>query len=50
MSNTNDPFSDLVLDEEEQMLEAALANGDFEEAANLDETKKQLWVNCAYGQ
>jgi len=38
----NDPFSNLVLDDEERLLEAALANGEFEEATNLDETKKML--------
>jgi predicted DNA binding CopG/RHH family protein len=42
MSNMNDPFSDLILDDEEQSLEAALANGEFEETPNLDETKKML--------
>jgi predicted DNA binding CopG/RHH family protein len=42
MSNTNDPFSDLILDEEEQMLESALEKGEFEEAANLEDTKKML--------
>lgn len=42
MSSINDPFSDLVLDEEEQLLKAALANGEFEEAPDFDETKKML--------
>ena len=42
MSSMNDPFSNLVLDDEERLLEAALANGEFEEATNLDETKKML--------
>lgn len=42
MSSINDPFSDLVLDEEEQLLEAAFEKGDFEEAANFSDTKKML--------
>jgi predicted DNA binding CopG/RHH family protein len=42
MSNINDPFSDLVLDEEEQLLKAAIAKGEFEEAPDFDETKKML--------
>ncbi len=32
----------LILDEEEQLLEAALENGDFEEAPHFDDTKKML--------
>ena len=42
MSNINDPFSDLALDEEEQLLEAALAHDEFEEASALKDTKKML--------
>lgn len=42
MSNINDTFSDLILDEEEQLLEAALEKGDFEEASDLEDTKKML--------
>ena len=42
MSNINDPFSDLILDEEEQLLEAAFEKGAFEEASNLEATKKML--------
>ena len=42
MSNINDPFSGLVLDKEEQLLKAAIANGEFEEAPDFDETKKML--------
>ena len=43
MNNINDdPFSDLVLDEEEQLLKAALANDEFEEAPDFDKTKKML--------
>jgi predicted DNA binding CopG/RHH family protein len=42
MSNINDPFSNLVLDEEEQLLETALEKGDFEETSNIEDTKKML--------
>lgn len=42
MSSKKDPFSDLVLDEEERSLKAAIANGDYEEAPDFDETKKML--------
>jgi predicted DNA binding CopG/RHH family protein len=42
MSDINDPFSDLILDEEEQLLETALAKGEFEEVSNYDDTKKML--------
>jgi hypothetical protein len=42
MSNMNDPFSDLILDEEEQLLETALEKGDFEEAPDTEDTKKCL--------
>ena len=42
MSNMNDPFSDLVLDEEERLLEVSLENGEFEEASDFENTKKML--------
>lgn len=42
MSDINGPFSNLILDEEEQLLEAALAKGEFEEVSNFDDTKKML--------
>jgi predicted DNA binding CopG/RHH family protein len=42
MSNINDPFSNLVLDEEEQLLETAFEKGDFEEASDIEDTKKML--------
>lgn len=38
----NDPFANLILDEEEKELEAALENGEFEEVPNLEATKKML--------
>jgi predicted DNA binding CopG/RHH family protein len=41
-SNMNDPFSDLALDEEERLLEAALEKGDFEENPDFESTKKML--------
>ncbi len=41
-NNMNDPFSDLVLDEEERLLEAALEEGDFEQNNDLEDTKKML--------
>jgi predicted DNA binding CopG/RHH family protein len=42
MSNIDEPFSNLVLDEEEQLLEAALERGEFEEVFNFGDTKKML--------
>lgn len=42
MSNMNDPFFNLVLDEEEQLLEVALEKGEFEETSDLEGTKKML--------
>lgn len=42
MSNINDPFSDLVLDDEEQLLKEALTNGEFEDAPDFGKTKKML--------
>lgn len=41
-SKANDPFSDLMLDEEERLLEAALEKGDFEESPDIKGTKKML--------
>ena len=41
-NNKNDPFSDLVLDEEEQLLEVAFEQGDFEENPDFEGTKKML--------
>ncbi len=38
----NDPFANLVLDEEEKLLEEALEKGEFESDPNLEETKKML--------
>jgi predicted DNA binding CopG/RHH family protein len=38
----NDPFANLVLDEEEKLLEKALEKGEFESDPNLEETKKML--------
>ena len=36
------PFTNLVLDEEEQLLEAALERGEFEEDPDFENTKKML--------
>jgi predicted DNA binding CopG/RHH family protein len=36
------PFTNLVLDEEEKFLEEALEKGDFESDTNFEETKKML--------
>ncbi|MEN8253250.1 MAG: hypothetical protein ABFQ62_02645 [Patescibacteria group bacterium] len=38
----NDPFKDLVLDEEEQVIEDALNRGEYVSNPNLAETKKML--------
>jgi predicted DNA binding CopG/RHH family protein len=38
----NNPFENLILDEEEKALEEALERGEFEEMGNLEETKKML--------
>lgn len=41
---SNDPFTNLVLDDEEQLIERALEAGEFEEAPNFEATKKMLQV------
>lgn len=41
-NNTNDPFTGLVLDEEEKELEEALKKGAFEESPDFESTKKML--------
>lgn len=38
----NDPFKNLVLDEEEQLIEKALERGEFKSVGNLEDTKKML--------
>ena len=38
----NDPFENLVLDEEEKLLEDALEKGEFEKDSNFEDTKKML--------
>lgn len=40
--STNDPFADLILDDEEKALEAALEKGEFEEIPDFENTKKIL--------
>lgn len=38
----DNPFANLVLDEEEKLLEEAFERGEFEEDTNLEDTKKML--------
>jgi predicted DNA binding CopG/RHH family protein len=38
----NDPFANLILDEEEKELEVALENGEFEESSDFQDTKQML--------
>ncbi len=40
--NNLDPFTNLILDEEEKHLEQALERGEFEEFSNFEDTKKML--------
>jgi predicted DNA binding CopG/RHH family protein len=42
MISKSDTFSSLVLDEEEHLLEAALASGEFEEVSDLENTRRML--------
>src|SRR5579859_7796359 len=42
MNSTNDPFADLILDEDEKELEEALERGEFEESSDFENTKKML--------
>ncbi len=37
-----DPFANLILDQEEQLLEEALERGEYEEDPQFEETKKML--------
>jgi predicted DNA binding CopG/RHH family protein len=37
-----DPFADLILSEEEQLIEQALENDEYEDALNFEDTKKML--------
>jgi predicted DNA binding CopG/RHH family protein len=41
-SHNNDPFANLVLDEEEKLIEQALETGAFEENPQFEDTKKML--------
>ena len=41
-TRNNNPFANLVLDEEEKLLEEAFERGEFEEDSNLEDTKKML--------
>lgn len=40
--NNNDPFANLVLDEEEKLLEQSLERGEFEEDSHSEDTKRML--------
>lgn len=40
--NTNDPFTNLVLDEEEKFLEQSLEKGEFEENPHSEDVKNML--------
>lgn len=40
--NDNNPFANLVLDEEEKLLEESLEKGEFEESPYFENTKKIL--------
>ena len=42
MKKIQDPFMNLVLDEEEKTLEEAIKRGEFEEDLHLEDTKKML--------
>ena len=41
-TNNNDPFANLVLDEEEKLLEQSLEKGEFEENPHFEDTKNML--------
>ena len=40
--SNNDPFTNLVLDEEEKLLEQSLERGEFEENTHFEDTKNML--------
>jgi len=40
--SNNDPFTNLVLDEEEKLLEQSLERGEFEEDTHFEDTKSML--------
>src|SRR5258708_33500320 len=40
--NNNDPFANLVVDEEEKLLEESLERGEFEENPDFEDTKRML--------
>ena len=42
MSNTVDPYANLVLDEEEQAIEDAFERGEFTPVDNFEEVKRQV--------
>ena len=42
MQKNNNPFDNLILDEEEKLLEEALEKGEFKENPDLEATKRML--------
>jgi len=40
--NNNDPFANLILDEEEKQLEQSLERGEFEDNPHFEDTKNML--------
>lgn len=44
----NDPFANLVLDEEEKLLEKALEKGEFEKDPDFEKTKTMLQEAASY--
>ncbi|CAN5610370.1 hypothetical protein BH23PAT2_BH23PAT2_10290 [soil metagenome] len=42
LNSTNNPFTDLVLDDEEAIIEAGLDRGEFEETPKTEDTKLML--------
>jgi predicted DNA binding CopG/RHH family protein len=42
MSSSNNPFNDLILDDEERAIEAAIERGEYEEAADLAAATEML--------
>jgi predicted DNA binding CopG/RHH family protein len=42
INNTQDPFNDLILDEEEQAIEAAIERGEYEDVSGFENNKKMI--------
>lgn len=41
-NNSNDPFNDLILDEEEQAIEDAVERGDYKDVPDFESNKKLI--------